>query len=198
MGNIWRFDIGQFFDKDPNLRNFVETGTCEGEGVNHAQQFPFKHIHTIEIMEELYDQCRAEERFWKDTRVKFWWGHSPEVLPQICTGLKGRTLFWLDAHFPGVDTARLNLGIHDEKDPEKRCPLQKEIEAICGANGQIANYFIIDDLRVYEDGPFESGNWPDRHVFGGDGIDFAYQSLGKTHKIIRQYEDNGYIVAMPK
>ena len=43
----------------------------------------------------------------------------------------------------------------------------------------ISNYvFIIDDLRIYEDNNYEHGNWSDRKIYGGDGIDFIYNLFG--------------------
>tara|TARA_R110000787_G_scaffold39265_2_gene98580 strand:- start:4689 stop:5312 length:624 start_codon:yes stop_codon:yes gene_type:complete len=205
MGNIWKFDIAQILEKYPRIRSFVETGTCEGAGVRFAQTLGFEQIHSIEIMEELWQHCKNQTEFSEDDKVNLHLGHSPSVLkdilqhvgPRLPNDDPGDILFWLDAHFPGVDTVITKKGIHDESDPERRCPLHKEIEAIVSTKRHIGSVFIIDDLRVYEDGPFASGNWPERHLYGGDGIQFIFDLLGDTHNISRYYCDNGYIVAIP-
>jgi hypothetical protein len=59
------------------------------------------------------------------------------------------------------------------------------------------DYFIMDDLRIYEDGNFESGSWSDRQRIGGDGINFIYDLLSKTHFIERDYRNEGYIICKP-
>ena len=56
---------------------------------------------------------------------------------------------------------------------------------------------MIDDLRIYEDGPFESGNWDERSKYGGDGIEFIENIFDKTHYIVRSYNAQGSIILFP-
>ena len=106
-------------------------------------------------------------------------------------------MFFLDAHFPGAD---FHLASYfDEKDENIRIPLKKEIETIVRLkNGFEKDVFVIDDLRIYEDGPFEGGNWPLRQQLGSEGIEFVYDLLSNTHEVIKNYKSQGYIIALPK
>ena len=194
MGNIHNIDLQQIFERT-NISNFIETGTCEGGGVAYALTLPIDNIYSIEIEPSLHKKC--QERFKDDDNVKLFCGHSPPVLSDLLP-LEGNTLYWLDAHFPGVDTDFLNKTISSTIDDDERCPLEKELVAIHEAGSFQNDYFIIDDLRVYEDGPFDSGNWDERGLYGRDGIDFIYELFDKTHNIKKSYADNGYIFLLPK
>ncbi len=79
-----------------------------------------------------------------------------------------------------------------------RLPLERELVIIKEGRDTSRDCFLIDDLRIYEDGPFTSGNWKDRKTMGGDGIDFIYRLFQETHTIVRDYAHEGYIVVRPK
>lgn len=194
MGNINHIDLQQIFDLT-KITNFVETGTCDGLGVEHALTLPVDNIISIEIEPALYKLCC--KKFKDENKVQLHCGHSPGVLTDLLP-LKGKTIYWLDAHFPGVDTNIVNKTISSTPDGDERCPLNKELCAIHNAGGYKNDYIIIDDLRVYEDGPFASGNWDQRLVYGRDGIDFIYEMFSETHNIKKSYADNGYILLLPK
>lgn len=106
-------------------------------------------------------------------------------------------MFFLDAHFPGAD---FHLASYfDEKDENIRIPLKRELQTIVKYKKGFENdVFVIDDLRIYEDGPFEGGNWPLRAALGSDGIDFVFDLLNNTHNISKNYKSQGYIIALPK
>ena len=57
--------------------------------------------------------------------------------------------------------------------------------------------FVIDDLRVYEDGPFETGNWAERGLYGGDGIAFIEELFEDTHYVVRSYNKQGFVMLFP-
>ena len=194
MGNINHIDLQQIFERT-KITNFVETGTCDGLGVKYALTLPIDKVISIEIEPSLYELCC--KKFKDENKVQLYCGHSPKILSDILP-LKGKTIWWLDAHFPGVDTNLLNKTIASTSDEEERCPLEKELRAIYASGGYEHDYFIIDDLRVYEDGPFASGNWDERSVYGRDGINFIYEMFDKTHDIKKSYADNGYILLLPK
>jgi len=194
MGNINHIDLQQIFDRT-KIDNFVETGTCEGVGVAYALTLPIDNVISIEIESKLYDLCT--EKFKDEPRVKLYCGHSPNVLSDILP-MEGKTLWWLDAQFPGADTSILNKTIGSTTDEEQRCPLEKELRVIHEKGGYEQDYFVIDDLRVYEDGPFECGNWSERSVYGRDGIGFIHEMFDSTHHIKKSYADQGYILLLPK
>jgi len=116
------------------------------------------------------------------------------VLNEIAASKK--IVYWLDAHFPGAD---FGLSSYDgTADRNLRIPLESELRKICQLRDVKNDIFIIDDLRIYEDGPFQNGNWPERLKLGGSGIGFVYELLDKTHHIQRDYRDEGYIVCLPR
>jgi hypothetical protein len=111
--------------------------------------------------------------------------------------LDGNCLFWLDAHFPGADAGMKDYD--DVKYETLRLPLVNEIETICQLRKKCKDVLIIDDLRIYEDGPFENGNVPvDALPFEDRNINFIYQSFKKSHVILKSYLDEGYILIFPK
>ena len=183
-------NVLDFYDID----NFVETGTGAAEVVRSVNEINEDvNIHTIEIIDEIYDKNKIKFSYLKN--VNWHLGESSEVLPEIIPKLKGNTLFWLDAHFPGADFGLASYG--DEKDIDKRLPLKTELETIVKGRDVSNDVFIIDDLRIYEDGPFEHGSWADRKLYGGDGIDFIEELVDDTHYVVKSYNQQGYIMLFP-
>ena len=183
-------NVLDFYD----IKNFVETGTGQAEVVQTVVEADDTlNVHTIEVIPEIYDKNKINFSYLKD--VNWHLGTSFDILPEILPDLKGTTLFWMDAHFPGADFGLSSYG--DEKDDEKRLPLKKELETIV-ANRDVTNdVFVIDDLRIYEDGPFETGDWEDRDKYGGDGIEFIEKLFEDTHYIGRSYNKQGFVILFP-
>lgn len=176
------------------VKNFVETGTGAAEVVRSVHNINKSlNIHTIEIIEEIYQKNKLSFSYLSG--VNWHLGQSSEVLPKILPELNGNTLFWLDAHFPGADFGMSSYG--DEPDINKRLPLQSELELIVKTKDVKNDIFVIDDLRIYEDGPFEDGSWSDRNKYGGDGIDFVTELFEETHYIVKSYNKQGFIILFP-
>lgn len=178
------------------IQNFVETGTGAGLSVKHVRnavpQMP--SIHTIECIKALSEESQEK---YKNRDINFHIGNSKDVLGEIIPTLEGNTLFWLDAHFPGADyDERISYGAY--KDDTIRIPLETELNVICSLRDVSNDVLVMDDLRIYEYGPFERGNWENRNKLGGAGIDFVYSSLGKTHEIQKVYTGEGAVIAWPK
>ena len=177
-----------------DIKNFVETGTGQAEVVRSVYEADESlNIHTIEVVPEIFDQNKIKYSYLKD--VSWHLGTSFKILPVILPTFDGNTLFWMDAHFPGADFGLSSYG--DEKDMDKRLPLQKELESIVQSRDVRNDVFVIDDLRIYEDGPFETGNWDERTKYGGDGIGFIEEMFEKTHYIGRSYNAQGSIILFP-
>ena len=177
-----------------NIKNFVETGTGKAEVVQTVVVADDTlNIHTIEVIPEIFNKNKINFSYLKD--VNWHLGTSFDILPQILPNLKGVALFWMDAHFPGADFGLSSYG--DEKDDDKRLPLKKELETIIENRDTTNDVFVIDDLRIYEDGPFESGNWDERSKYGGDGIEFIEKLFDETHYIVRSYNAQGSIILFP-
>ena len=183
-------NVLDFYD----IKNFVETGTGQAEVVQTVVEADDTlNVHTIEVIPEIYDKNKINFSYLKD--VNWHLGTSFDILPEILPDLKGSTLFWMDAHFPGADFGLSSYG--DEKDDDKRLPLKKELETIV-ANRDVTNdVFVIDDLRIYEDGPFGDGNWEDREKYGGDGIEFIEELFDETHYVVKSYNAQGSVLLFP-
>ena len=177
-----------------NIDNFVETGTGAAEVVRSISSIKSDlNIHTIEIIEEIFNKNKISNSYL--TNVNWHLGQSSEVMPKILPQLEGNTLFWLDAHFPGADFGLASYG--DEEDLDKRLPLRSELEIIVEGRDVSNDVFVIDDLRVYEDGPFETGNWAERNLYGGDGIAFIEDLFEDTHFVVRSYNKQGFVILLP-
>jgi hypothetical protein len=111
--------------------------------------------------------------------------------------LYGNCLFWLDAHFPGADAgmARYDAAM----DEDIRLPLEKELTIIHECRKNCNDLLIIDDMRVYEDGPYENGNSPVDTLPRNDrNLDFINRLFGRTHISMKTYRNEGYILLFPK
>jgi hypothetical protein len=122
-------------------------------------------------------------------------------MPKILQGLpEGPALFWLDAHFPGAHTG----ATYDaEKDAGRRLPLEAEIEAIARARlrSGARDVLLIDDARIYQPGPYAGGDLPaDWPPLAGikRSLDFVRDLYRRTHGIVVDYADQGYVMVVPK
>lgn len=189
MGSLINFNLNEHVESMPV---FVETGTANGDSLAYAALHNFKHLYSIEIDMECANN--AAKRFEADKRIMVLCGSSSSVLTKIAYKHQEPILFWLDAHFPGE---MHGLPYDHEKNMQLRLPLETELSIISNSRDVSKDYFIIDDLRIYEDGPFAGGIWRDRKRIGGDGIKFIYDLFDKTHKISRDYRNEGYIILKP-
>jgi hypothetical protein len=194
MGALNRFDLCRII-KEYKIPYFFETGTFWGDGVAYALQSPFKRLFSVELVPEI--ASKAASRFIDNKEVCILEGDSVSVLGQELQYVKGNCLFWLDAHFPGADAglAAYNAGT----DEDLRLPLEKELEVISRLRSNYKDVLILDDLRIYEDGPFVNGNVPADALPGEKRtIDFIYRYFGETHQVMKCYLDEGYILLFPR
>ncbi len=180
-----------------NVTSFVETGTAAGDGVAHAIDAGFSLVHSIEIIPEV--AAAAKARFSADDRVTIWTDDSRHALPLILKELPpDPALFWLDAHFPGAHTAGADY--ESEPDVRRRLPLEEEVAVIARMRRGQRDVLLIDDARIYQPGPYGAGdlppNWaPLRNV--ERSLNFIRQAFGKTHGVVVDYRDQGYIMVFP-
>lgn len=117
----------ELFLKYPNPV-FVETGSCDGDGIQLALDAGFKTIYSIELAPEHYEHC--VERFKDNQNVHLLFGDSSLVLSEILSIINVPITFWIDAHYYEASI----------------CPLLQEIEAI--RNHHIKTHtLMIDDIR---------------------------------------------------
>jgi hypothetical protein len=196
MGRLFTFDL-DYYISNYNIKHFVETGTGEGDTLAALITYQLESYNSVEIHDVIYNRC--VERFKENShRVHLYNDNSIEGLKKMIQNISKdeNILFWLDAHFPGADS---NLsGYGTEKRDDIRIPLEHEIKLIEEMRSGCRDLIFIDDLRIYEDGPFSNGNWAERNVLGGNGIDFIYDSFSESHRINKVYNDEGYIILTPK
>lgn len=182
MGNIDKHNIGYYINKF-NLDTFVETGTGKGTAIRHVISM-FDSIYSIEIDKELFNSINITSdklTLINDTSVN--------GLKKIIPNIKGKCLFWLDAHFPGVDLGEKPFNPNIE--PEINMPLQSELNTIISLRNISNDVFIIDDLKMFEDGNFEHWRYTEWNK-----IDLSI--FEETHDIKRDYRQEGYLIITPK
>jgi len=178
-----------------SISNFVETGTGDGSSCRYvAGAVKGITIHTIEYVPEILEKTKAILGPLY-ANINFHLGSSKDVLAELVPTLRGSTLFWLDAHFPGADYGYAQYDSFADK--TIRIPLEVELETICSLRDVSRDIFVMDDLRIYEDGPFEEGNWTGRKTLGGIGIGFIRDLLEGTHSIEKSYKQQGFVIARP-
>jgi len=190
MGFISVFDIDKIKEKY-DLNIFLETGTYMGGSLTHIKKFGFLKILSVELIKEIYDKCKI--KFINDENIFLYNGNSFDKIKEMLDQVKttDNILFWLDAHLPSHYSV-------DEYDIDLEIPLEKELKNIISNRDISKDYFIIDDLRIYEDGSYAAGNWLDRKLYNTDGIQFIYDLFSKTHNIKKDYRNEGYIICEPK
>jgi hypothetical protein len=194
MGFINQFNLNRIA-REYSINYFFETGTWKGDAVAHALQFPFEKIISAEIIPSIADE--AKWRFQNETRVKIVEASSAEALSAELPSLNGNCLFWLDAHFPGADAG---LEQYDAiKNEDIRLPLEKELTIIHEIRKNYQDVLIVDDLRIYEEGPYENGNSPaDTLPQKNRNLDFINRLFDKSHITIKTYRNEGYLLLFPK
>ena len=175
---------------------FVETGTGKGTGICHALSYPFKKLYSIEIIKDLYEECKKNI---VDPRLTLVNANSLSGLDTVLSELDPTTptFFWLDAHFPGADF-HFNSYDYLSEQPELHKPLREEIKLIAKMRPHRQDVLIIDDLHIYEEGPFEMFDAEFRKKYGEDGIAFIEEAFGASHDCRRDYRHQGFLILTPR
>ena len=195
MGNIKRFNLKEHISKY-DIKIFVETGTGAGNGINFAGQHNFEKLYSIEIQTELYNLVSSHII---NNKIRLLNTDSLSGITDIFSNTENlqNTMFWLDAHYPGADYGYAKYTDNINNEP-LRLPLEHELRKICEVKDVSNDVFIIDDLRIYLDGPYVNGNISDEYKPKNRNIDFIYELFDKTHNINLSYDDEGYIIITPK
>ena len=123
------------YAREFNARTLVETGTYMGDMLA-GMLSNFDELYSIELSPIYYE--RAQLRFARRPKVRLLCGDSGEKLAELLPRLQNRTLFWLDAHFSGGNTAR---GAIDT-------PIMQELARILGRPDS-RDVVLIDDARCF-------------------------------------------------
>ena len=121
---------------------FLETGTYDGKTAQTAALI-FNEVHTVELEYHLFQNTNV---FLSTlANVKTYHDSSPEMIKSVAPSIKGRILFWLDAHYSGEGTAMSN---NNPYSPDAITPICDELKAIkeCGLTDCV---ILIDDIRGF-------------------------------------------------
>jgi hypothetical protein len=157
------------------IYHFIETGTYKAQSAIWASTI-FKKIHTIENSEKIFNENQSFTD--KYPNISFHFGNSKTILSQILENLKADAIFWLDAHWSGMNT----YGQDDE------CPVLEEINLIIKSNPN--HIILIDDARLFlmpPPLPHHAKQWP--------SINEIVLTLNRSDYYIVVYDD--VIVAIP-
>jgi hypothetical protein len=126
------------------IRRAVETGTYYGNSTKRlARIFPI--VETIELSPRF--ALRARIRFLTNRNVRVIRGDSADVLRPA----EEPTLYWLDAHWSGANTAGR----------ESECPVLDELRLT--SPGHPLDCYLVDDARLFIDPPpppHKPEQWP--------------------------------------
>tara|TARA_R110000772_G_scaffold216415_1_gene326945 strand:- start:276 stop:869 length:594 start_codon:yes stop_codon:yes gene_type:complete len=197
MGELHLHNLNEYLYAH-NANVFVETGTGKGEGLAYACKFDFDKLYSIEFVKDLFDQC--ETRFQDDPRVTIKHNNSLTGLENLFRediGPGDRCLFWLDAHFPGADF-HYNSYDYLKENKSVHMPLAEELHRIRTLRDCYRDVFIIDDLQLYEEGDFELADPEFVKKYGKMDNSFITDNFSETHKFIRDFRHQGFLIMVPK
>jgi hypothetical protein len=141
------------YAKRYNLRTLVETGTCYGNACEVARRY-FDQVYSIELSPLYYEY--ANSRFLGIPNVHLYQGDSGYILRNILSSTPNEpTLFWLDAHWSGGNTAK------GKTDP----PTKLEIDVIHELRP--GSVILVDDMWEL------TSSWTERYN-GGSKVSNEY------------------------
>ena len=194
MGSLHNFIL-----EDIACSVFFETGTGTGASLEYASDHKqFRKLYSTEIHAPTAEKAAAY--FAAKPHVTVLNLDSKTALRQVLPTIAKteRILFFLDAHFPG-EVASDFKGRTAPEDLALKLPLEQELELIRDLRGDCRDVILIDDLRIYENGPFEAGNLPaaDENLSPAQkNIDFAAR-LFPNRELFRDYRNEGYLIIAP-
>jgi len=196
MAYLKEHDVALIKDKY-GLDTFFETGTGNCEGIIHAKDSGFELLHTVDCIEQTTTAAMS-----KCPWAKVHLGKSSSVISAFQTMRKVeppcRVLWWLDAHFPGVDTGILNW---QESGESVDClPLADELDAIVSGPRE-NDVILIDDAFLYRAGILDrpaSDRVPDWATSGLGSLEPWLDRLLSTHTLTIKSEGTGSFVLTPK
>lgn len=164
---------------------FVETGCFRGNSLSFVIDMGFDNLYSCDIDQEMINYCI--DRF-KKPNLQIYHMDSIRFLNNLIYSLANiqSVIFYLDAHLPEHDKTSGSV----LSDNPLNFPLEEEISVINKHRSDKNDIIIIDDLRIYEDGPFTGGNWTERYRFN-PSLSFLDQY---DYNIEKFYSQEGYLV----
>lgn len=196
VGVLSDFDLAGLI-RDWGCRYLVETGTGAGNNVEFAAQYSFDQIYSIESKHAA--ALQAGLRFSKNQAITIIHGKNErgltEALGEIPVACP--VIFCLGGHRPGAEFQ--SFPGTDPAGIPPILPLERILRLLSGQRDVSRDIFLIDDLRLYEDGAFEDGPCPldQRPAAEYRHTRFVEDLLGSTHRLERSSRRSGYLCAYP-
>jgi len=195
MGKLAHFNLDNML-RLFHLRHFVETGTGSGDSLRVACRHPFGQLWSCDIEPTLIQSVQPTVA---DDRVHLFVGRSVQMLDLLSAFPADEPiLFWLDAHFPGADCGLRGYG--DESNEMIRLPLRQELALIKQHRPAHQDVIIIDDARLWVDGPFQAirEDLVPLCMPSERGVEFIVELFDASHTLTVVTDNEGYIVLTPK
>ena len=193
MGTLRKYDL-----QHTKCQVFFETGTGLGHSLKHAlDNGNFSTLYSSEIHAPTAE--RASMLFASHPQVHILHSDSTTALTSILREVPSTTpiFFFLDAHFPGEVEVGYNYA---ENTPNGvTMPLQEELQLIRQLRPNAMDVIVVDDLKLYEDGPFENGQISNNFANippSWRNLDFVH-ALFPDKTIEKSYLDDGYLILKP-
>lgn len=185
LGVLSDFDLARMI-ADFGSRFLIETGTGEGVDIEFAKTFRFEHVYSIETSLTL--AIKVAFRNAQNQKMTIIHGRSERGLKEALEEIPqdAPVIFWMDTQ-PTFES---------HVPPS---PLERELRLISRLRDTSRDIFLIDDLRLYEDGAFEDGPCPVDQLAPPTFRDlhFVEDILGATHQVNRMIQRTGYLCAFP-
>ena len=190
--------------KQYNLSTFFETGYGNGDGFKHAREHGFKQLFSCDVIQETVAKAWCDPAFHKDNESVSCSGSDKaiEVMQYVRKWFPvdyGNVLWWLDAHFPGVDTETLTW--HDSMVKYgSDTPADKELNEIYHGPHE-GDVIIIDDAFLYRSGLIDqtyTDRVPDQYRHSLGALEDVLDKFSATHQLIFNHGNTGSIVLTPK
>jgi hypothetical protein len=122
---------------------FIETGSCEGDGIQRAIDAGFSDIRSVELYQKNFEYCR--QRFRDEPKVSLYFGNSIEHLGRMLPPFP--CVIFLDAHPSGPRSAGHSdlLKKGDDSEFAQHNMIRKELAIIL--NHRKDHVIIIDDVN---------------------------------------------------
>lgn len=146
---------------------FVESGTFKGVTASWAADL-FDRVITIELSPEIHKETSA--RLSSRANISFRQGHTGSVLAEILPNMREPAIFWLDAHWSGLNTAGR----------EEECPLLGELALL--NETPVSHFILIDDARLFTAPPplpHQAAKWP---------------TIWKIHEVLQQGSFHRFVI----
>lgn len=170
------------------LDTIVETGCWHGHGLEFSQQIGIQNLYSCDINQTYVDECTK-----KFPQAVIRHQDSISFLKEVLPSVNGKTLFWLDAHYP------VYYGLEEENSSTK-FPLVEELLLVKSLKKNFQQDVIVcDDLRVLlpDNNPYYNPGVGDQFM-----VNIRVQDLidvfSSTHDYYLVSEDTGNLIFIPK